>query len=75
MADHQLASEQCLGLWNQLQQRWQETQSQWQDSVAARFEREFWSEWAQQTPPAIQSIQRLEEAIAAAERELNEAQS
>ncbi len=58
--------------WANLQHQWQGTRDSWNDEVAARFEREFWSEWEGAVPQTIELLRALEEALDAAEDVANE---
>ena len=56
--------------WQRLQDRWALTLERWRDVVCRRFEREYWQEYARAILPALQQMERLDEVIAQARREV-----
>ena len=63
--------ERIRGEWSQLTDQWRTTRKEWQDSVAARFEKEYWTSWEAQFPKLLRELKELEETIDAAFRQLN----
>jgi hypothetical protein len=57
--------------WSQLTGQWRDTRKEWQDSVAARFEKEYWAPWEDQFPKLLSELKELEETIDKAFRHLN----
>jgi hypothetical protein len=57
--------------WSQLAGQWHATRKEWQDSVAARFEKEYWTAWEDQFPKLLRELNELEETIDKALRNLN----
>ncbi len=56
--------------WQRLQDQWALTLERWRDVVCRRFEREYWQEYARAILPALQQMERLDEVIAQARREV-----
>lgn len=69
MINNDNVSEVLRDRWASLQQHWTNTREQWNDPVAMRFEREFWSEWENALPKAIDLMRELEKALTQANRE------
>lgn len=63
--------ERIRGEWSQLTGQWRATRKEWQDSVAARFEKEYWTSWEDQFPKLLRELNELEETIDKALRSLN----
>ena len=64
-------SEELSAKWSSLQAQWTECRGTWSDVVADRFARDFWADWQAALPEAIRVLQRLEEALECAEKDLN----
>jgi len=56
--------------WQRLQDQWALTLECWRDAVCRRFEREYWQEYERTIRPALQQMERLDEVIAQARREV-----
>lgn len=70
MSNFNQSSEELSAKWSSLQAQWSQCRSTWSDVVADRFEHDFWSEWQSSLPQAIRVLQTLEEALARAEKDL-----
>ena len=62
------AGERLRNNWRALQQQWSATSELWNDPVRRHFEKEFWQEWEQVAPAALDAMQRLAEVMSAARR-------
>jgi hypothetical protein len=51
------------GEWSILQSEWDNTRSLWRDSVANRFEKQFWSELERQIPQLLSAMEELDEIL------------
>jgi hypothetical protein len=56
--------------WQRLQDQWALALERWRDVVCQRFEREYWQEYERTILPALQQMERLDEVIAQARREV-----
>lgn len=62
-------SESLSEAWSNVQRQWSRTREVWRDSVADRFESEFWSEWEGALPGALNNLRGLEEVLDNIQRE------
>ncbi|HJQ32362.1 MAG TPA: hypothetical protein VJ866_09290 [Pyrinomonadaceae bacterium] len=50
--------------WSELVARWAEARGQWRDSVAVRFEREWWRELEEIVPRVLEAMAEADEVLA-----------
>jgi hypothetical protein len=63
MSQVEYARESLSNEWRVLQDTWDGVRAEWRDAVAARFERDFWSEWETTVPPLLELLETLNEAL------------
>lgn len=57
--------------WSALESQWHSTRSQWGDSVAKRFEKEFWREMEEGIPQFLRELEQVDETLNRALRSLD----
>lgn len=68
MSGLRTAQERLRNGWRSLQHQWQASGGLWHDPVHRRFEREFWQDFEQVVPSTMNEMQKLEDIIAQARR-------
>lgn len=56
--------------WSKLQAQWQKTSDLWNDSEKFRFQKEFWQEYEPIIRATINQLERLDQVIDQAKREV-----
>lgn len=59
------------GEWSALESQWHSTRSQWRDSVADRFEKEFWRDIEEDVPKFLRELDQVDETLSQALRTLD----
>lgn len=62
------ARSQLKNAFQTLRNQWQASGALWDDSVQRRFEREFWQDFERVVPSTMNEMQKLEDVIAQARR-------
>lgn len=57
--------------WSALESQWHSTRSQWRDSVADRFEKEFWRAMEEDVPQFLRELEQVDETLNQALRSLD----
>jgi hypothetical protein len=64
--------ENILSEWTKLQAQWQKTSALWNDSAKVRFEKEFWQEYEPIIRATIKQLERLDQIVDQAKREVKQ---
>ena len=58
--------------WSALESQWQSARAQWRDSVATRFEKQFWQQMEDCIPQLLRVMDEAEETFRQAFRSLDQ---